>query len=95
MDYIKKDDRTQEEKDRTIGFWVATDKFLSGWGHAPRRSLVACPVFDNADSEAVELRFIKRNEFKYVRFVGEDYRPKLYAGDHLHIYNGKSFRYAL
>ena len=95
MDYIKKDDRTQGEKDKTIGFWVANDSFLSGWVYAPGRSLFACPVFDRADSETVELRFIKRNEFKYVRFVGKNWRPKLYDGDHLHIYNGKSFRYAL
>lgn len=93
---VVRDDRTAEERDATIGFWVATDSFLSGWGQAKGRSLVACPVVSAADREVVEQRFDRRGEFKRVRYCsGKEYRPRLGPGDHLHIYNTSSFRYAL
>ena len=93
---VIEDDRTPEEKAATIGFWVATDSFMSGWGGGLRRSLVACPCVSSEDCDKVETRFRRRSEFKRVRFVGRDYRPKLSDGDHLHIYDTKSsFRYAL
>lgn len=94
MEYTIQDDRTPEEKAKTIGFMVATDRFLSGWGNAPGRSIVAVPVVSFSDRETVENRLNLRNEMKRVRFVGPSYRPRLYPGDHLHIYNTKhSFRY--
>ena len=90
------DDRTPEEKAATIGFWVAKDKALSGWGKAPGRSIVACPVVSSPDCDIVQKRFQYRDEFRYVRFVGADWLPKLRQGDHLHIYDTKhSFRYSL
>ena len=95
-DYIRQDDREPEERQHTVGFWVATDKFMSGWGMAKGRSLVACPVFGADDADQVERRFRLRREFLRVRFVpGDTFYPKLYAGDHLHIYDGRSFRYPL
>ena len=96
-DYIIKDDRTEEEKEKTIGFWVAKDKFLSGWGEAPGRSLVACPVVSYPDMYEVGKRFNSRGEFIYIKWIEENtYTPKLKPGDHLHIYNTKkSFRYPL
>ena len=95
-DYIRQDDRTLEERQHTVGFWVATDSFMSGWGLAKGRSLVACPVFGPDDSDAVERRFRLRREFKRVRYVaGPTFYPRLYSGDHLHIYDATSFRYAL
>ena len=92
-----KDDRTDEEKAATIGFWVATDRFMSGWGHAPGRSIVAVPCVSADDAEKVERRLTLRPEMKRVRWVpGSRYRPQLATGDHLHIYNTQtSFRYAL
>lgn len=96
MAYIRCDDRTPEQVAQTIGFWVATDAFLSGWGQAKGRSIVACPVRSSEDSDAVEKRFRSRREFKRVRYVcGSKFYPKLYAGDHLHIYDFESFRYPM
>ena len=93
---MTQDDRTFEDIQRTIGLVVATDRFMSGWGKAPRRSLVACPVVDDEDRERVERRFQLRSEFKRVRFVyGALYTPRLHQGDHLHVYGMNSFRYAL
>jgi len=93
---MTQDDRTPEEVAATIGFWVATDSFMSGWGCAPGRSLVACPVVSSEDSDAVERRFRLRPEFKRVRFCLANYRPKLSDRDHLHIYDTRtSFRYPL
>lgn len=90
------DDRTEEEIKQTIGFWVATDKAMSGWGQAPRKSYVACPVTSADDSDIVEKRFRYRTEFIRVRYItGRRYYPKMREGDHLHIYNTKSFRYDL
>ena len=92
-----RDDRTDEEKAATVGFMVATDRFMSGWGHAPGRSIVAVPCVSADDAATVERRLILRSEMKRVRWAsGNTYRPKLRAGDHLHIYNTQtSFRYAL
>ena len=99
---IIKDDRTPEEKQATIGFMVATDDFMSGWGDAPRRSIVARPVKDDNDLKRVKLRFNLRPEFKRVKFVkgkatpaGLMYKPRLHPGDHLHIYSLNSFTYSL
>lgn len=94
---VRQDDRTPEEKAATIGFWVATDRFMSGWGQALGKSICACPVISSEDADIVERRFRSRTEFKYIRFVGgKNYYPKLNDGDHLHIYDTKtSFRYAL
>ena len=95
-DYIRIDDREPEEKQHTIGFWITTDRFMSGWGQAKGRSLVACPIFGSGDRDTVERRFRLRNEFQRVRYVsGQTFYPRLYSGDHLHIYDGTSFRYAL
>ena len=95
--YIIKDDRTEKEKEKTIGFWVATDKALSGWGNAPGRSLVACPVVSHHDMYEVGKRFNSRDEFRYIKWIErKTYNPKLKPGDHLNIYDTKkSFRYAL
>jgi len=94
---VRVDDRTSSEVEKTIGFWVATDKFLSGWGMAKGgRSIVACPVVSKEDSDKVERRFQLRKEFIRVRFVsGNKYFPHLRTNDHLHIYTTDAFRYPL
>ena len=104
LGYTIEDDRTPEEIENTIGFWVATDSFLSNWKsldnegeNIVNRSIVACPVTSPEDKETVHNRFLLRDEFKRVRFIyGNQYRPKMNPKDHLHIYGTtKSFRYPL
>ena len=94
-DYTIKDDRTDAEKDVTIGFVVATDKFLSGWGDATGgRSIVARPVRDTQECDRVMQLFEDRDDFKHVRYAsGSAYKPRLRNADHLHIYNFDSFNY--
>ena len=79
------DRRTEEDKAATIGFVVATDSFMSGWGEARGRSLFAVPVRNWAEAVTVENNMRARSEMKRVRVVGKDYRPRLYPGDHLSI----------
>jgi hypothetical protein len=95
--YIIEDDRTTDEVNNTLGFVVATDKFMSGWGKAAGRSYVAVPFVSEEDKYKVLSRINRRSEMKRVREVyGKTYRPSMRSGDHLHIYNTKnSFRYAL
>lgn len=96
MNYTIQDDRTPQEVESTVGFVVATDSFMSGWGEAPGRSIVAVPVVDYEDEKRVRERLERRYEMKRVRFCLKDWRPRLFEGDHLHIYDTKtSFRYAI
>ncbi len=94
---IIKDDRTPEEVTNTIGFVIATDKYMSGWGDAKGKSVVAVPFTSEQDKEKILNRMNLRNEMKRVRITyGKQYKPNLRQDDHLHIYNTiNSFRYAL
>ena len=94
-DYTIKDDRTDAEKDVTIGFVVATDAFMSGWGNAKNgRSIVARPIRDTEECDRLMRLFEDRDEFKRVRYAsGRDYNPRLRGCDHLHIYNFDTFNY--
>ncbi len=89
---IKQDDRSPADVKRTIGFWVATDSFMSGWGEAPGRSIVAVPFVNADDATTVERQLRLRHEMKRLRMVGPDYQPKLRDGDHYHVYGLNSFR---
>lgn len=95
--YEFSDDRTSEEIEKTIGFVIATDKFMSGWGRAPHKSVVAVPFTSESDKEDVLRRMMRRTEMIRIREVyGKTYYPSLRYGDHLHIYNTtSSFRYSL
>ena len=65
-----KDDRTQAEKHETIGFVVATDSAMSGWGGAEGgKSFIARPVRSREELDMVTEAFEGRTEFKRVRFV--------------------------
>ena len=89
------DDRTPQEIEKTRGFWVATDKFMWGWGDAKNgRSIVACPFVSIPDAKHIERMFNDRPDFLRVRIAwGKAYRPKLGQHDHLHIYDTvRSFR---
>ncbi len=86
VSYIIDDRRTDADKEATWGFVVATDKFLSGWGQAPRRSIFAVPVRSYEEARIVIDNMRHRDDMKRVRFIcGNKYRPKLYPGDHLSI----------
>lgn len=95
--YKFEDDRTPLEVKQTLGFVVATDKFMSGWGAAPVSSVIAVPFVSEEDKENVLRRVNRRGEMKRVRVVyGEQYKSNLSKGCHLHIYDTtKSFRYSL
>lgn len=79
------DRRTDAERESTIGFIVATDRFMSGWGHAPGRSYFAVAFSTWDEAATVEANMRRRSEMKRVRVVGADYRPKLTDADHLSI----------
>ena len=74
-----------------IGYMVATDAFLSGWGGATGgRSLYAVACHDGEEADIVEDNFRNRTEFRRVRWVTSlraDGTPRLRmgAGDHLAI----------
>lgn len=95
MSHAIQDDRTDTDKQVTIGFVVATDKFLSRWGKATGgRSIVARPVRDCEECDRVMRLFEDRDEFKRVRYAsGSEYKPRLHSGDHLHIYGFDTFNY--
>ena len=79
------DHRTEQDKKETIGFVVATDSFMSGWGPAQGRSLFAVPYRTDEAHTSVLKNMEDRKEMKRVRTVGADYRPRLGKGDHLSI----------
>lgn len=79
------DQRSDEEKKRTIGFVVAIDNFMSGWGMAQGISYFAVPFETWDEAVTVEVNMRRRDEMKCVRIVGPDYQPKLREGDHLSI----------
>ena len=94
-----KDDRTQAEKHETVGFVVATDSVMSGWGGAEGgKSFVARPVRSREELDMVTEVFEQRAEFKRVRFVlgkvtkeGRVYKPRMQASDQLHVYGFDTF----
>lgn len=105
------DDRTESEIDETMAFVIATDSWMSGWGNAMGRSIVARPIpkiridskcanekhfyydVDWDELKRVENVFDSRKEFKRVRVAyGKAYKPRLHAGDHLHIYGFDTFK---
>ena len=79
------DDRTEEEKEKTLAFVVGTDRFLSGWGNAPGRSIYALPILDPNTSHVVLENMQNRSDMQRVRYVMKDYKPKLRNGDHYKI----------
>ena len=79
------DRRSAEDVTATRFFVVATNKFMSGWGHANGCSLFAVPCKSLDQALIVEQNMRNRSEMLRVRVVGFDYRPRLYSGDHLSI----------
>lgn len=93
MDYIIDDRRSVEDKAETIGFVVATDSSMSGWGKALGRSIFAVPCNSWDQVKIVEANMHERTEMNYVRTVGKNWRPKLRDGDHLSIRNAEECCY--
>jgi len=81
---MREDDRTEEQlKTHTI-LVTATDRFLSGWGHAHggvSKCAWACASRDVADR--VFKWVSSRAEMKYVNMTDRPWRPK---AAHVHIY---------
>ena len=85
------DRRTDEQRDATSWYVNATDRFMSGWGHAPQTSYfcVACPSLEVA--EEVMQRMHTRDEMKR---VDTSQRPRRGgAGCHTSIIWHESFTY--
>ena len=85
MSTIRLDDRTQEQKKTNTVLITATDKFMSGWGHASGgASKVAWACRKDQDWGKVLDWVEKRDDMKYVNvnFTGKWY-PK---AAHVHIY---------
>jgi hypothetical protein len=75
---------------RPMCYVVATDEFMSGWGHAPARSLYALACYSVREQEAVMIAMNKRDEMKRPRIVSnlkKDGTPKIsvHENDHLSI----------
>ena len=86
MSYEIDDRRSAEDKEKTQGFVVANDSFMSGWGRASGRSIFAVPFGVEHNADFIIQNMEARSEMKYVRVsMGKNYRPKLRAGDHLSI----------
>ena len=79
------DQRTDEQREYTTWYAVATDKFMSGWGQAPRKSYYAIPCKNYDQAERAVEYLASRSEMKYVRIAKAPYRPKMQDGDHLSI----------
>lgn len=89
MTYIVDDSRVFDARPvREVARWlVANDKFLSGWGHAPRRSLVAYPADAMSLKRLDELYEWCDERSDFVRVRVQERLPRLRDGDHLSIYD--------
>lgn len=77
---------------RVVGYVVATDSFMSGWGGASGgASYYAVAVTLNDDADDIERRFDARPEFKRVRYNLKP--PRVGPNDHLRIVPAKQFTY--
>ena len=85
-----KDHRTTDKRPVSeVGLWaVATDKFMSGWGNAPRKSYVAYPLdvlYQAGRDRKLTDWMDDRGDFQRVRVNLK--LPRLQDGDHLSIYD--------
>lgn len=67
---IVKDDRTEEQRATHRWLVVATDRFMSGWGHAEGGTSVCGWAFASADEAHAALPVIRANtDMRHVRVV--------------------------
>ena len=90
---ITKDHRTKDTRPASeVRYWaVATDSFMSGWGMAPNRSLVAYPIDKLDGSQECRLFAWMRNRGDFKRVRDNLTLPRLGNGDHLSIYDVPDF----
>lgn len=94
MTGILADHRTADTRPISeVTLWaVATDRCMSGWGIALRKSYVAYPV-DKLNEQGLEHRTLnwmeRRNDFQRVRLNLK--LPRLHDGDHLAVYDVPEF----
>lgn len=81
------DHRSEAERAETAYYAIATDKFMSGWGGAPGRSLFAVPCRTREDAEIAADNLRARGEMKRVRIVAawNLCRVRRRSGDHLSV----------
>jgi hypothetical protein len=85
------DRRTPEQRDQTVAYVVATDRFMSGWGKAPARSLLAIGCASWEQVFDVERRMLRHSEMSRVRV--NVHLPRIGRGDHLSVVWYESFTY--
>lgn len=78
-------DRREDGGSLDVPAVVATDRFMSGWGQAPGRSLFALPVGPEDNVNRILDKMADRSDMMRPRFVLSLRNVKLYAGDHLSI----------
>lgn len=74
-------------KGKPWGYVIAQDNFMSGWGHAKRRSLYAIAVRSEEEAQIVAENMENRSEMTRIRIVHA--LPKLKRGEHLHVSSKK------
>lgn len=79
------DRRERGETIRTWGFVRAIDKFMSGWGRAPVKSVIAWPVHDLYEAEVLATAIRNRSDMKSVKIIGRDWKPQPAKGEHVSI----------
>lgn len=84
QDHRKSDTRPTSEVQQWI---IATDKFMSGWGMAPGRSLVAYPYDVISLNAAADLYQWMQERTDYIRVRTARDLPRMRDGDHLSIYD--------
>lgn len=77
-------DDSRINKEQPLYFVTCKDSFMSGWGNAPGRSLMAFACFTEKQVEAVEIALRGRSEMKRVN-VNKGL-PNLSKKDHLKIH---------
>ncbi len=81
---IRVDDRTEEQKKTHTWLVTATDRFMSGWGHASEgtsKCAWACRTLGEAQQVLAWVE--SRDEMKYVNLTSGKWYPR---AAHVHIY---------
>lgn len=78
-------DNREQPSLNPYGYVVATDSFMSGWGKAPGRSVLAVEV--NTDEEYVKVvsNMERRSDMKRVRYARVIRNITVQSDDHLEI----------
>ena len=83
---VLQDDRTEEEKRTHPVLWVATDRFMSGWGAAEGGVSYAAWACRPEDSYQVERWIRGRGDMMRIRECLSTWTPDSRTRGHAHIY---------